>query len=158
MSSFDEFFRAANGQRWVVDDRPLDAVQVLPDRRCVGDVGQGAQGECRTGGSDVAGCRVDLVAVTAQRVVEVFGVRAVGAGQPLENAQYPINVGLVGPVNALQVLLGEGAANAGILVDAVGVRGEEFVLEGGVNRADGRTRHEIPEEAACGAAHQITHC
>ncbi|MCX9193118.1 hypothetical protein C3Y87_17195 [Carbonactinospora thermoautotrophica] len=106
----------------------------------------------------MSGLLVDDVAVAAQRVEEPFAVlRVEPVHEPFEDAQHPVDVVDVGPIDGLQVRLRQDAPLAGVLPGAVRVGGKALVLERGADLTKGAAGHQLAEQPSDGAADQITH-
>lgn len=106
----------------------------------------------------MAGFLIDGVAVATQGVEESAGVlRLETLDQALEDAQCPIDLIDVGPVNCFQVFLRQGASGAAVLIGAVGIGCEELVLEGRADLTESASGHEITGPAAGCPADEIAH-
>jgi hypothetical protein len=77
--------------------------------------------------------------------------------QVLEHPACAVDVGGVGPVDGLEVLLSGDPTDAGVLVGAVGVGREAFVVERRADGVDGAVGHEVAEQAAGAGADQVFH-
>lgn len=154
--ALDEFLGAAHGQRRVVNDGPLDSVELLTDSRGVVQVAKRGQGEPGPDGPDVACLLVDHVTVSSQRVEELAAVlRVEPVDEPLEDPQHSLDVGDIAPGDRCEVLLSKDASGAAVVVGAVRVRREALILEGGTNRTKGAVGHEVPEQPSGGTADQL---
>lgn len=102
---------------------------------------------------------VDRGAVSAERGVEPVEVGTVEPAdqQLLEHPARTVDVDGVGPGDGLEVLLGGDPADTAVLVGAVGVGCEAFVVERRADRVDGAVGHQVPEQAAGTGADQVLH-